>query len=218
MIAPRPIAVTAVFWCVCAGATASASPEPVQGCRIEWRANASGGHDLDDACLPALSSDGKRLLVTRMESGSFSFLVLSVPGKGRVLRRLSAVDLAMAAEVAKTIRAVNQLLARDGYRALAGVELPRSKDFVLSHGALELRSQDDRLEAWCGQDRVGRARKLGAVNDDSLGPHHEVLSALFLPDPATFALLKVEPVDNKRGFYLPGFVEWIIVPFSAPCP
>src|SRR5689334_9624006 len=91
MIAHRPFAVAAVLGCVVAGATASASPDPHPACRVEWRANASGGHDLEDACLPALSADGKRLLVTRMESGSFSFLVLSVPGKGRVLRRFSAV-------------------------------------------------------------------------------------------------------------------------------
>lgn len=88
---------------------------------------------------------------------------------------------------------------------------------MLPRGELEIRSRDGRLEVWCGPNRIGRARKLGALTDDALGLHQEVLTGLFLPEPATFALMKVEPVD-KRGFYLPGAVAWIVVPFTARCP
>ncbi|HXU06700.1 MAG TPA: hypothetical protein VN903_37345 [Polyangia bacterium] len=217
MSAHRPIAVAAVLWFVCIGATATAAPERAPACRIEWRANASGGHDLDDACLPALSADGKRLLVTRMESGSFSFMELSVADKGRVLRGFSAI-VSITSGVAETLRDVNRLLARDGYRPLSAVKRPRSRAFVISRGALKLQFRDGRLDISCGQNPIGRAQTLSSFTDDAFGPRvqREVLTALFLPEPATFALMKVEPVDNE-GFYLAGAVRWIVVPFTARC-
>jgi hypothetical protein len=199
-----------------AAPAAAPTPPTAAPCRLEWRAT-SHGHGLDDACLPALSADGERLAVTRIESGSFTILILSVRGKGREVRSFHAYDVSDTAMVKGTLRAINQVLARDGYRRLPEMDLPDAKEFTLRRGGLELRFGAGRLEAFCGTTLAGRSRKLGTMRDESLGLHHQVLTGLFLPGAASFALMKVELV-NDEGFYLPGGVEWFVVLLTARCP
>lgn len=176
---------------------------------------------IDDRCLPALSADGKRIVVTRPESGSVSFLVLSVPGRGHELRAYSAItgaDPDTLPVLKDTFRAVNRLLARGGFRSLRVLDVPRPKEWVVKHGGLELRFRAGRLEAWCGQTRLGQTRKMRPVHDDQLGDHEEVLTELFVPEPATFALAQTEAFNKENGFPLPGWVEWLLIPLPGSCP
>jgi hypothetical protein len=184
---------------------------------VEWRTNNGRDHDLDEGCLPALSADGRLLAVARIESGSFTVLVLSVRGKGHEVRSFHAYDVSDTVAVKKTIRVVNEVLERGGYRRVPELDLPKGQEFVLERGGLEVRFRGGRLEASCGPTLAGRSRKLGSIRDETLGVHMEVMTGLFLPDPAAFALMKVDAV-NKEGFYLPGGVEWVVVPLTARCP
>jgi len=195
---------------------APAAPAPDAPCRIEWRAKGPREHDLDDGCLPAVSADGRRVAVARIESGSFTIRILSAAGKGRELRAFHAADVGELPAVTATVRAVNAVLERDGYRRLPALALPGDDAFHLRHGSLELGFEGGRLAVSCGTSVVGRSRRLDTVRDEPLGVHREALTGLFLPAAATFVVMKVEPVDAS-GFYLPGGVEWIVLPLSA-CP
>jgi hypothetical protein len=114
MTALRFLAGVATALATSTPAPAPAEPAEAAPCRLEWRANSGRDHDLNDGCLPALSVDGRRLAVARIESGSFTVLVLSVPGKGRELRSFHAHDVSDAPAVAKTVREVNAVLEREG--------------------------------------------------------------------------------------------------------
>jgi hypothetical protein len=214
------VSVLGLLAVVAAAAVASAAPAPAApaapACRIAWRASGARAHDLDDDCLPAVSADGRRVAVARIESGSFTILVLSVGGKGRVLRSFHAADVGDLPAVNAAVRAVNAVLARDGYRRLPQLALPGTGASRPRRGRLELGLDGGRLAIACGPQAVGRSRRLGSVRDEPLGLHRELLTALFLADAASFVLMKVEPVD-RDGFYLPGGVEWLVVPFTA-CP
>ena len=193
-----------------AAATTAAAP-----CRIEWRANGPHDHDLDDDCLPAVSADGRNVAVARIESGSFTILILSVGGKGRKVRELHAADVGDLPAVKATVRAANAVLERGGYQRLPELALPASSaTFRLQRDGLELSFDRERVEVSCRSRIVGRSRRLTSVRDEPLGFHREILTGLFLVAPPTFALMKVEPM-NENGFYLPGGVEWIVVPLTA---
>lgn len=191
-----------------------AATPPAAPCRIEWRANGPLDHNLDDGCLPAVSADGRNLAVARIESGSFTILILSVAGKGRLVRSLHAADVGDPAAVKATVAAANAVLARGGYQRLPELVLPAAETFRLQRDGFDLSFDGRNVEVSCGAKVVGQSRRLGTVRDQPLGSHREILTSLYLATPATFALMKVEPVNDK-GFYLPGGVEWIVVPLTA---
>jgi hypothetical protein len=161
-----------------------------------------------------LSADGRSVAVARIESGSFTIRVLSVAGKGRETRAFHAADVSDLQTVKTTVRAVNAFLQRGGYRRLPELPLPAAGTLRLQHGVGEVRMDEGRLEIACDGRVIGRSRRLTSVRDRPLGLHHEVLTGLFLAAPPAFAVMKVEPVD-ANGFYLPGGVEWILVPLTA---
>jgi len=191
-----------------------AATAPAAPCRIEWRANGPLDHDLDDGCLPAVSADGRNLAVARLESGSFTILILSVAGKGRPVRSLHAADVGDLSAVKATVVAANAVLERGGYHRVPELALPAAETFRLQRDGFDVSFDGRSVEVSCGAKIAGKSRRLSSVRDEPLGSHREILTGLYLATPPAFALMNVEPVNDK-GFYLPGGVEWLVVPLSA---